>query len=188
MSKNTVFRKITKKEKQEILSFLSKNFGDSSLEPFTSLEMWIKEGKIKEVFALNQEVSRLVETLSYPVDFSGTPIGSYENGSFVLEIEGAKLVLPFTDRILKIKTEQFLYGKPIFMSNITSIPEDCEKQDWIIVIGEDSLKHENHLHYGIGKTEISYKEYIKEVNRNTIVIRGNKNKPFDRGWYLRKGK
>ena len=175
------FRKASEKEKTLILNYLIDEFGPKSSEIFVDKCLWIKEGKIKEVFLVSTEQNKILKKLlPRNVYSAGIPIGSISENKFQLEIEGSYLLLHFTSKIIKIKTDQFLYGKPIFVENIESYNSEFNKGDHLIIIGNNSL------HYGIGEAEIGSKD-ITNIKPNTILVRGLANKPLDRGWYLRKG-
>ncbi|MHA1668788.1 MAG: NIP7 pre-PUA domain-containing protein [Candidatus Heimdallarchaeaceae archaeon] len=180
MKKEPIFRKTTKEEEKFILHSIEKDFGASSISPFARLELWIKEGIVREIFAVNKEISDFLKKLQTNIYFAGIPIGSLFNEKFFLEIEGAKLINSFTKNKVYVKTEQFLYGKPIFIENIVKSEYSFQKGDTVLIYGK------NNLHYGLGKVNINYED-LTTSQANTILIKGNKNRPFDRGWYLRKG-
>jgi ribosome biogenesis protein Nip4 len=180
MTKKPIFRISSTEEGDIIQSEIEKQFGSSSLEALENYQLWVKDGKIREVYAVPISISRILADLEIGVYCAGLPLGSIFENQFQLEIEGAYLLLPFTNKILYIKTEQFLYGKPIFVENIKSIKNEFRENDWLIVIGE------NNIHYGIGRARLDSTK-LKEVKSNTIIISEYKQKPMDRGWYLRKG-
>jgi len=180
MNKPT-FRIRTKEENKLIMDTMEADFGTNVLVVFKEYDFWIKEGKLKEVFTVPKEISDLITKTSILEPYSaGIPIGSIWSNSFHLEIEGANMISNYTSRKIIVKTVQFLYGKPIFKENITKYEEAFDKNDQIIVIGE------NKLLYGIGRAEISSKE-LSSLKENTIVIKGSRKKPLDVGWYLRGG-
>ena len=55
-----VFRIITKEEEHLVLEAIRINFSTESLEALQGYSIWIKEGKIKEVFAVPQSSSDLI--------------------------------------------------------------------------------------------------------------------------------
>lgn len=175
-----IFRKATDEEevlvKKTIDSFLEKE----CLNPLDNYHLWTKKGKIIEIYAVPKETSKLLQDINKPIYSSGIPLGSIFQNKFHLEIEGAYLIMPFTDKIIEIKTEQFLYGKPIFVENVSSFESSFEKGDSLIVLGR------NKLHYGIGISRINSKD-IQDAKINSIVIKESEQKPRDRGWYLRHG-
>ena len=174
------FRSIRKKEKNIISSALCENFGESVLDALNKYQFWMKEGKVKEVFVVPQKDTHILERISKKVYSAGIPFGSIWNSEFQLEIEGASLLSPFIDKTIHVKTDQFLFGKSIFIENIREINDVFQKGDLLLIYGK------NELHYGIGKATIDSPE-ISTSKPNTIVIKGYKKKPFDRGWYLREG-
>ena len=102
------------------------------------------------------------------------------NSEFQLEIEGSYVLASYINKAIHIKTEQFLFGKPIVVENVDKIDGNFQKGNLLLVYGK------RNLHYGIGQAEISSEELLSS-KPNTIIIKGIKNKPFDRGWYLREG-
>lgn len=180
IAKNLKFRKANRKEEELICSFINNQFGFRSLIALEDLNLWIREGKIKEAYAVPKESNQILCKIKKDIYVAGIPLGSFSDVGFQLEIEGAVLIAPLTEKKLCVKTNQFLYGKPIFVSNIKSIKTDFEKGDFLVIIGE------NNLHYGIGRAKIDSSE-IDNVEPNTVLISGYKRKPMDRGWYLRKG-
>ncbi|MHA2357506.1 MAG: NIP7 pre-PUA domain-containing protein [Candidatus Heimdallarchaeaceae archaeon] len=180
MKKKLMFRISTTEEREIIQSDIEKQFGSSSLEALEDYQLWIKDGKIMEVYAVPFEINNILTNLKANVYCAGLPLGTISENLFQLEIEGAYLLLPFTDKILNIKTEQFLYGKPIFIENIRSFKNKFRKNDWLIIIGQ------NNIHYGIGKARLDSTK-LKDAKPNTIIISEYKQKPMDRGWYLRRG-
>lgn len=182
MSKEKIiFRRVEESELKIIQENILGNFGEKALQEINHQHIWIREGKIKEVFTLHNQANKLAILLEENLYSAGTPIGSIWNEEFQLEIEGAFLISSLTEKKLTVKTDQFLYGKPIFKENIEQLKEPFNANDLVIVLGKNSL------HYGIGKTEIDSNK-IEDSAPNTIVIKGYPNKPLDRGWYLRKGK
>jgi ribosome biogenesis protein Nip4 len=175
-----VFREALKSEKEIVQEYIRGNFGISALSVLKQKRIWIKEGIIKEVFLIAEKLHKILESIQVAIYSSGTPIGSLWKNGFQLEIEGSSLLIPYTKKIIKVKTNQFLYGKPIFKENIETIMSNFSKGDILLVLGE------NGLHFGHGKALIDSKE-IKESKPNTMIVKGYKNKPLDRGWYLRKG-
>jgi len=181
MKKDTpIFRKATNKEERLVKEIFDYFLKESSSNPLNDYYLWSKEGKIIEVYAVPKETNRLLQKINRTIYFSGIPLGSISQNKFHLEIEGANIVLPFTDKIIEIKTEQFLYGKPIFVENIKRYESSFEKGDLLIIVGR------NKLHYGIGISKISSKS-IQDAKPNSIIIRESELKPRDRGWYLRHG-
>jgi len=174
------FRRASNTENELVKNHIQEKFGSKTLQIFSHKQVWIKEGKIKEVFLVLEKSDNIVEKLSEWIYSAGIPIGSLWEDKFQLEIEGSYLILPFTSNKIKVKTNQFLYGKPIFVENIESVTYDFNKGDYLIIIGN------NDIHYGLGKAEIGAKE-ISDAQPNTILVKGLQNKPLDRGWYLRKG-
>jgi ribosome biogenesis protein Nip4 len=180
ITKNLKFRKANHKEEELILSFIKNQFGFRSLLALVDLELWIREGKIKEAYAVPKKIIQLLRKIKKEVYVAGIPLGSFSDVGFQLEIEGAALILPFTEKILNVKTNQFLYGKPIFVSNIKSFITEFKKDDFLIIMGE------NNLHYGIGRAKIDSSN-LNSFNSNSVIISEYKRKPMDRGWYLREG-
>ena len=157
------------------------SFGKNSLLTFKGYDFWIKEGKVKEVFAVPKSSSDLIsKTFGLEVYFAGRPIGSIWSNIFQLEIEGAKMIFNDVSKKITVKTNQFLYGKSIFKEHITSLEDSFERGDLVIVIGKDNV------FFGIGKAEVSSAEF-DSLKKNTVVIKGSKRKPLDVGWYLRGG-
>ncbi len=175
-----VFRKSSAMEETLVLNHLKEMFGSKTIQSLSNGNLWIKEGKIKEVFLIPEEQEKIILKLSGEIYYAGTPIGSIVENEFQLEIEGSSLILPFTNNKIKIKTSQFLYGKHIFVENLESYSYNFDKGDYLIILGK------NNLHYGIGKAEIGAKD-IDKAKQNTILVKGLKDKPLDRGWYLRRG-
>ncbi len=175
-----IFRCVSEGEEKIILSSLCESFGESVLDALDKYQFWLKEGKIKEVFAVPQKDTHILERISQNVYSAGIPFGSIWNSEFQLEIEGASLLSSFINNVIHIKTDQFLFGKPIFIENIEKIDADFQKGDLLLIYGKKGL------HYGIGKAVLDSVKILTSKS-NTVVIRGYKNKPFDRGWYLREG-
>ena len=175
-----IFRKSSAMEEALVLNHLKEMFGSKTIQSLSNGSLWIKEGKVKEVFLIPEEQEKIILKLSVKVYYAGTPIGSIIENEFQLEIEGSSLILPFTNNVIKIKTSQFLYGKPIFVENLESYSYNFEKGDYLVILGK------NNLHYGVGKTEIGANE-IDKAKPNTILVKGLKDAPLDRGWYLRGG-
>ena len=175
-----IFRSLSEVEIQIISSSLCESFDDSVLTALDRYQFWMKEGKIKEVFVVPQEDTHILERISSKVYSAGIPFGSIWNSEFQLEIEGAKLLSSFISKSIHIRTEQFLFGKPIFIENVEKIKEEFQKGDLLLIYGK------RNLHYGIGRAVISSKELLSS-KPNTVIVKGFKNKPFDRGWYLRGG-
>ena len=181
MSKEEIaFRKINESEKEIIEKCILKHFGNQSLQAIFCNHLWVKEGRIKEVYVVIDQIDRLATEIVSNLYSLGLPIGSFESEEFQLEIEGALIISPFTDRKLIVKTDQFLYGKPIFVDNIVEYKQPFDIDDLIIIVGK------NNLHYGIGRAIINSAD-IENSEPNTIIVKGYQNKPLDRGWYLRKG-
>jgi len=179
-NKKPIFRISSINEVEMIQSEIEKQFGPSSLEALENYHLWIKDGKVKEVYAVPIKISKILTNLKTNAYCAGLPLGSISEREFQLEIEGAYLLLPFTNKVLTIRTDQFLYGKPIFVENIKSLEIEFRENDWLIVIGE------NNIHHGIGRARIDSTK-LKKAKPNTIIISEYKQKPMDRGWYLRKG-
>ena len=175
-----LFRKASNIERETICEQISKNFGSKSLDMLNQKQLWIKEGKILEVFLVPDSISGYLEKLPAKIYSAGTPIGSLWGETFQIEIEGAYLLKKHTNKVIKIKTNQFLYGKPIFKENIEEILGEFDRDDFLVIMGQ------NDLHFGVGKAQIQ-STIIEETPPNTIIVKGYRNKPFDRGWYLRKG-
>lgn len=181
MSNITInFRKATKKEEEIVRKEIDKHFGQVGLDSLQNRFLWIKDGKIKEVCALHPNIEAIVETISHNLYFAGIPIGSIKNNKFQLEIEGSALIRLTSKKVLHVKTDQFLYGKSIFTDNVLQFDEAFQSGDLVIIEGR------NNVHYGVGETSISSEE-LKSAPSNTVIIKGSKNIPRDRGWYLRKG-
>jgi ribosome biogenesis protein Nip4 len=178
VEKQLNFREATLEEEELILQFIESQFGTLSLSALKNYTLWIREGRVKEAYAVPLEVNEIINMLSEDIYTAGIPLGSFSDNSFLLEIEGAALVLPFTKKILNVKTNQFLYGKPIFVTNVKNIETDFNKDEYLIIMGE------NNLHYGIGRAKINSSE-LDIVKSNSVLISGYKRKPMDRGWYLR---
>ena len=175
-----IFRNLNSEERKIITSSLCESFSESVLTALEKYHLWMKEGKIKEVFAVPQTHTFMLERISKKVYFAGIPFGSIWDSKFQLEIEGSQLLSSFINKTIHIKTEQFLFGKPIFVENVEKINEDFQKGDLLLIYGK------RNLHYGIGRAIISSEELLSS-KPNTVIIKGFKNKPFDRGWYLREG-
>ena len=176
-----IFREAKTDEADLVNDFIFNKFGSEELQLFQQFSFWIKEGKVKEVFLLKKNIESIVKKLPTQVYSTGIPIGSIWKNKFQLEIEGSSLLSSITSKKIQVKTDQFLYGKHIFVENIESSASDFDKEDIIIIIGK------NALHYGVGKAEIGSNE-IHNAPVNTILIKGSPDKPLDRGWYLRRGK
>ncbi len=174
------FRKASKSENELIKNHVKKEFGSETIHIFSQKKLWIKEGQIKEVFLIHEKLETILAKLSVQIYSAGIPIGSIWKNKFQLEIEGSYLILPYTKNKINVKTNQFLYGKSIFVENIEPIDFDFNRGDFLIVVGKNSL------HFGVGKAEIGAKE-INNAQPNTIIMKGLRSKPLDRGWYLRKG-
>ncbi len=175
-----VFRRATNEEEILIKEIFNYFLNQTSPNPLDYYHIWTKEGKIVEIYAVPEETNELLQNIDRPVYSSGIPLGSIFQNKFHLEIEGACLIMPFTDKIIEIKTDQFLYGKPIFVENMKSFETSFENGDLLIIIGQ------NKLHYGVGVSRISSKS-IQDAKANTIFIKESEQKPRDRGWYLRHG-
>ncbi|MCG3215163.1 MAG: hypothetical protein KAS63_00450 [Candidatus Heimdallarchaeota archaeon] len=174
------FRKINDEEK-EIVSFsIMNSFYDEAFGILRNYAFWIKDGKIREVFVVPITSDKILEKLPKTAYFAGIPFGSLWKSDFQLEIEGSKLLAPFSKKVIHVTTDQFLYGKPIFVENIGEITDEFRKGDTLIVFGRSNL------HYGIGQAEIDSTE-ISAAKSNTVIIKGHKKRPLDRGWYLREG-
>ena len=178
--KNPIIRKATSDEINFIKDYVEEYFGVEAKNYLQRFNFWIKQGKVSEIFALDKNIEKIVEKIPIKIYSAGIPIGSLWGRKFQLEVEGSALLLNSTNKKISVKTDQFLYGKHIFVENIELIESDFSKGDVVLVVGRNSL------HYGIGKVEISSEE-IKNASTNTILIKGLRNKPLDRGWYLRKG-
>ena len=174
------FRKATKTEEEIVRREIEKHFGQEGVESLQNRSLWIKDGKIKEVCALRPNVEKIAKTISHNLYFAGIPIGSIKNNKFHLEIEGSAVIRLTSKKVIHVKTDQFLYGKSIFTANILRFDESFQKGDLVIIVGR------NNVHYGVGETSISSEEF-QNTSSNTVIIRGSKNTPRDRGWYLRKG-
>jgi len=181
MSKKTNdFRKATKKEEEIVRREIEKHFGQEGLESLQNRFLWVRDGKIKEVCALRPNIEKIAKTISHNLYFAGIPIGSIKNNKFHLEIEGSALIRLTSKKVVHVKTDQFLYGKSIFAVNILRFDKVFQKGDLVIIEGR------NNVHYGVGKASIGSKE-LQNAPSNTVIIKGSKNSPMDRGWYLRKG-
>ena len=174
------FQLSTKEEIKKIKLFMKKNFGFSELKLFENYVFYTKAGKIKEIYLVPTHLVQYLNEMKLNAYCAGIPFGTIWKNEFQLEIEGAKLLLPYTDKIIQVKTEQFLYGKSIYIENVKKIFGNFKKGDYIIIIGK------NNLHYGLGKILYNSEE-LSSLKPNTVIIKGHKNKPFDRGWYLRRG-
>ncbi len=174
------FREANSKEEEQIFGFIKNQFGLRSLHALAQLDLWIREGKIKEAYAVPKKSNQILRKIKKEIYVTGIPLGSFSDAKFQLEIEGAALIAPLTEKTLRVKTNQFLYGKPIFVSNVESFYSEFKKNDFLIIIGE------NNLHYGIGQAKIDSSE-LNNADPNTVLISGYKRKPMDRGWYLRGG-
>ncbi len=181
MSKKAVdFRKATKTEEEIVRREIEKHFGQDGLDSLQNRFLWVRDGKIKEVCALRPNIEKIAKTISHNLYFAGIPIGSIKNNKFHLEIEGSALIRLTSKKVMHIKTDQFLYGKSIFTVNILRFDEVFQKGDLVIIEGR------NNVHYGVGEASISSEEF-QNASSNTVIIKGSKNNPMDRGWYLRKG-
>ena len=174
------FRKSTIEEEILVKKTFNYFLDKKSISPLDIYHLWTKEVKIKEIYAVPEETNKLLQKMDKPIYSSGIPLGSISQNKFQLEIEGAHLIMPFTNKIIEIKTEQFLYGKPIFVENIVNFETSFKEGDLLIIVGR------NKLHYGIGVSRISSKN-IQSTKRNAILIKEFEKKPRDRGWYLRYG-
>lgn len=174
------FRKAEEPELKVIKNSILKFFGKEATEVIFSKHLWIREGKIREVFALSEDINEAASSLDIKLYSAGTPIGSLWEEGFQLEIEGALMITNLTNKKLIVNTDQFLYGKSIFKENIEECKDSFNSGDLLIIFGK------NKLHFGVGKAIIDSNK-ITESPPNTIVVKGYPNKPFDRGWYLRKG-
>ncbi|MHA1201203.1 MAG: NIP7 pre-PUA domain-containing protein [Candidatus Heimdallarchaeaceae archaeon] len=181
MSNITVnFRKATKTEEEIVRREIDNHFGQEGLDSLQNRFLWIKDGKIKEVCALLPNIEAIAKIIPHNLYFAGIPIGSIKNNKFHLEIEGSALIRLTSKKVIHVKTDQFLYGKSIFTDNVLRFDEAFQNGDLVIIEGR------NNVHYGVGETCISSEE-LKSAPSNTVIIRGSKNTPRDRGWYLRKG-
>ncbi len=181
MSNKTVnFRKTTKTEEEIVRREIEEQFGKKGLDSLQNRLLWMRDGKIKEICALRPNIAKIAKTISHNLYFAGIPIGSIKNDKFHLEIEGSALIRLKSKKVIHIKTDQFLYGKSIFTDNVLRFDEVFKKGDLIIIEGR------NNIHYGVGETIISSEE-LQNSPSNTVIIKGSKNTPKDRGWYLRKG-
>ena len=179
MTKRKVrLRRAVLEEEELVSNFIKNQFGLLALSALENLQLWIREGKVKEVYAVSLEMSDILGSIELDIYSAGIPLGIFSDSTFHLEIEGAALILPFTKKILYVKTKQFLYGKPIFVANVEKIKSGFKKDDFLIIIGEKNL------HYGIGRAKIDSSE-LELVEPNSVLITGYKRKPMDRGWYLR---
>jgi len=174
------FRDANSNEKSTIHHFFRKNFGIKALQPFKDMEFFVKEGKVIEVYAVPKNNANIIHKMPINVYSAGIPLGTIVKGEFQLEIEGGLVVLPFTDKIIEVKTDQYLYGKNIYIENVKKVYGNFEKGDTVIILGK------NGLHYGVGIALYSSWDFVS-LKPNTVIIRGKVSKPFDRGWYLRKG-
>lgn len=179
-NKSISFRKATKTEEEIVLREIEKHFGQEGLDSLQNRFLWIKDGKIKEVCALRQNIDEVARTISHTLYFAGIPIGSIKNNKFHLEIEGSAVIRLVSKKVIHVKTDQFLYGKSIFTDNVLRFEEPFQKGDLVIIEGK------NDVHYGVGETIISSRE-LQNAPSNTVMIKGSKDTPRDRGWYLRKG-
>ena len=179
-NKKIAFRKASDSEINVIFSNIKKHFGEEAVCVLQKHCLWVKDGSIREVFALKPSIEKIVESLSHYTYFAGIPIGTLKDGNFQLEIEGSILIRTVTKKVLQVKTNQFLYGKAIFTENILDFESNFQRGDLIIIEGK------NHIHYGLGEADLGSDE-ISKAPSNTVVVYGYKNVPRDRGWYLRKG-
>lgn len=175
-----VFREATYEERLLVKKTFDYFCNEHLLKPLEGYQLWVRDGKIVEIYGVPNHTNDLLKNITTPIYSSGIPLGIISQEKFHLEIEGALLILPSTDKVVEIKTDQFLYGKPIYAENIVETSYIFEKEELVIIIGR------NGLHYGLGRTLISFNE-LNKSEPNTIVIKGYKNLPRDRGWYLRKG-
>ena len=178
-TKQLSFRKASEIETETIKRHIKSYFGDSALSSLFQKILWVKEGKIREVYIMFSESAKTAEKITVEIYSAGIPIGSFHGDRFELEIEGATLISPYTDKEIQIKTDQFLYGKPIFTENVIKYCE-FKRGDYLIVRGKKNLL------YGIGKAKINSNE-IPLAQPNTILIKEARKKRKDRGWYLREG-
>ncbi|MBY8999981.1 MAG: hypothetical protein KGD64_03620 [Candidatus Heimdallarchaeota archaeon] len=174
------FRKASEDEVNIIVKHIEKYFGEKAVGSLQNRCLWIKDGNIREVYALHTSIERVVESIPHGAYSAGILVGSLIKDNFQLEIEGSLLIRSVTKKVLHIKTDQFLYGKSIFAENIVDFDSAFQKGDLLIIAGR------NNIHYGIGEVNLSSDELSKAPS-NTVAISGNKNIPRDRGWYLRKG-
>ncbi len=174
-----IFRQISKTEAAILSDFFITRL-KSSLGSIVHMDLWIKEGKVKEVFLVPSDLSELISSYSLIVYSAGISIGIIKDDIFHLEIEGAKYFDYLLTKKIHVKTQQFLYGRSIFVANVFDFTSPFKKGDIVSVYGNDGL------HYGVGETLLSSNE-LNHAKPNDILIKGKKNTPFDRGWYLRKG-
>ncbi|TFG10751.1 hypothetical protein EU534_00630 [Candidatus Heimdallarchaeota archaeon] len=180
IQKKPIIRKATTEEANLIEDYVNKYFGLEAQKYMQQFSFWIKQGNVREVFVLGENVETIVEKISAYVYSVGIPIGSFWGSKFQIEVEGSALLFSRTSKKVTVKTDQFLYGKHVFVENIETISSDFSKGDMVLVVGKNSL------HYGVGKVEINSDE-IQNAPTNSILIKGSRDKPLDRGWYLRRG-
>ncbi len=179
------FREILEKEEKIVYMLVEAQFGINALAFLKNFNLWVKEeGRLLHIFALNNGIAHLLLSIEEScafnnLCFSGIPIGTINNEKFEIEVEGALLLQEYIPKRIIVKTQQFLYGKPIYAANIVSFSKPFEIGDYVNIYGHNSL------HYGVGKALISSATLDKDPNR--IVIRGFLKKPLDRGYYLRYG-
>jgi len=167
-----IFRPANENEVYLIHSFLQENFDARPIEKIKNFDLWIKEGKVKDVFVVNKQLSHILHNLPISANFAGTALGVIQKGVFILEIEGSFFLRSSITKCIHVKTDQFLYGKPIFASNISTMTS-FEKGDWVIIMGA------NNLHYGIGdvfyeapvKLGMEVKPFFDVFGRNGFEVR-----------------
>ncbi|MFX1321129.1 MAG: PUA domain-containing protein [Promethearchaeota archaeon] len=129
---------------------------------------------------LTKSVDRLTQNTS--INIAGSYFGFIKKGDFYLSLEGTEFLLNlgcFSKRQKIIVNENgekaILYGNQILKRMVIKVPNELEKNDFLIVLNlNDEL-------IAIGKSHVSYHTY-KNLKPNDLVVLNL----VDKGYYLRK--
>ncbi len=158
--------RLLNEDEWNVLKEFEKEFNISLKKIFRNKLFVVSTGR-KEIFVVDKFLYEIYKKLNREVYCLGLYIGEIKKNFFLLSLELASIIEPFTKNkiIVNEKAEQlFLYGKDIFENSILKSFKKFKYGERCLVLN----KHHETL--GIGK-------YMGKVIKNLM----------DRGWYLRKG-
>jgi len=155
----------------EVLKGFGREFRIPLQRVFKGRKLIVSEGKRKGVSAVSKGVRRTLSSLKRSPYYAGITLGEIEEGRFLLGLEGAHLIAPFTDRWIKVdeRAEQLvLYGRDVFSKSVIETGTELENGARCLIL--------NPQREAIAVGEI---QGVEGRIRSTNML--------DRGWYLRKG-
>jgi ribosome biogenesis protein Nip4 len=158
-------------EEWRVLRVFEREFRVSLPRVLKGRRLIVSEGRRREVSAVSRGAWRTLCILRKPPYYAGLTLGEVVGGKFLLGLEGAHLIAPFTDRWIQVneRAEQLvLYGRDVFSKSVIGAGTELKKGDRCLILNPQ------------GETIA-----IGEIRGDGEKIRSTN--LLDRGWYLRKG-